>query len=136
MSAGAASLALQRALHAALTGDAGVMALLTGIFDAVPPGTRLPYAVIGADVVTDWSHKSGTGHEHRFQVALWDEAAGSARLKQAMAAVEAAVVGLEGAGIESGLRLTGLRFLRAQVAREASGPARGLVEFRVRSVGA
>lgn len=127
-----ASLALQRGLHAALTGDAGVMALLTGVFDAVPPGARLPYATIGTDVVTDWSRKDGEGREHRFQVSVWDAGAGTSGLKAAMAAVEAAVTGMDPA--LAGWRIVGLRFLRGFVVRDADGPAQGVVEFRARTV--
>ena len=127
-----ASLALQRGLHAALTGDAGVMAVLSGVFDAVPPGAVLPYATIGTDVVTDWSRKDSDGREHRFQVSIWDGSAGTSGLKAAMAAVEAAVVAMP--VVLVGWRIVGLRFLRGFVVRDADGPAQGVVEFRARTV--
>ena len=127
-----ASLALQRAVHAALTGSHDVMAAVTGVFDAVPSGARPPYATIGADAVSDWSAVGVDGREHRFAVTVWDDAAGSSRLKAAMAAVEAAVLGLD-ADLD-GWRVVGLVFVTSAVTRDADGPARGEVEFRARTV--
>jgi Protein of unknown function (DUF3168) len=127
-----ASLALQRALHAALTGDAAVMAAVTGVYDAVPPGAVTPYLTIGADIVTDWSSKTAAGREHRFAVTVWDDAAGAARLKSVMGEVERVVAGMPGA--MEGQALVGVRFLRGFVERGASGPGRGVVEFRARTV--
>ena len=127
-----ASLALQRGLHAALTGDTGVMAVLSGVYDAVPPDARLPYATIGTDVVTDWSRKDGEGREHRFQVSIWDAGTGTSGLKAAMATVEAAVVAMP--VVLEGWRMVGLRYLRSFVVRDADGPAQGVVEFRARTV--
>ena len=108
------------------------MAVLSGVYDAVPPGALLPYATIGTDVVTDWSRKDGDGREHRFQVSIWDGSAGTGGLKAAMAAVETAVVAMPVA--LDGWRIAGLRFLRAFVVRDADGPAQGVVEFRARTV--
>ncbi|WP_439532097.1 DUF3168 domain-containing protein [Polymorphobacter sp.] len=126
-----ASLAMQRLMMAALAGVPGV----SGVYDGPPAGAVAPYLTIGPDLVTDWSTKTETGHEHRVQVRVWDErdgpAPGTARLKPLMAAVEAALAGM--AGEAEGHRLVSSRLVRALVTRDSEGWSEGLVEFRLRS---
>lgn len=52
---------VQKAMYAALTGDATLMALVTGVHDRVPAGAAFPYITIGEVSGTDWSHKTGAG---------------------------------------------------------------------------
>jgi len=122
-----ASLAMQRLMVAALAAVEGV----TGVFDAPPVDAVAPYLTIGPDLMTDWSTKTETGHEHRVQVRVWDDASGGARLKPMMAAVEAVLAGLEGA--RDGHVLVSSRLVRALVRSEVGGWSEGLVEFRLRS---
>lgn len=75
-----ASLAVQRMIHAALTSAPG-LAELSGVFDGVPADAAAPYLTLGPDLVSDWSHKTGIGHEHRVQLTVWDDRAGMARVK-------------------------------------------------------
>jgi len=53
---------VQTALYAKLTGDATLMALITGVYDDVPTGTALPYVVFG-----EWTDESDDtmGANHR-----------------------------------------------------------------------
>jgi len=122
-----ASLAMQRLMVTALAAVEGV----TGVFDAPPVDAVAPYLTIGPDLVSDWSTKTETGHEHRVQVRVWDEGPGVARLKPIMAGVEAALAGLEGA--RDGHVLVSSRLVRALARAEAGGWSEGLVEFRLRS---
>ena len=127
-----ASLELQRALVAALGGDAWLAARMAGVWDAVPPGVKWPYLTVGPDVVTDWSTKTGAGREHRLRVTVWEAALSVARCGEAMERVEAVVLGL--VPVMSGHRLVSMRFVRAVMNDDADGgPVRGLVEFRART---
>lgn len=125
-----ASLAVQRLLVAALTADPA-LGELTGVHDGVPVDAAAPYLTLGPDVVTDWSHKTGIGHEHRVQLAVWDEPGGTARVKRLAAAAEAAVRGLR--GTSGGHRIAGVAFQRSLVLKDPDGWTQGVVEFRIRT---
>ena len=75
-----ASLAVQVLLRAALAG-------VGAVYDAVQVSAAAPYLTIGPDSVTDWSHKTGQGREHRVLVGVWDDAPGRPRVKTLLAAV-------------------------------------------------
>lgn len=122
-----ASLAVQRLIFAALAGVPG----LTGAFDGVAPDAVAPYLTLGADSVTDWSHKTGTGHEHRVQLVVWDDLPGTARVKTLAAAVEAAVAVL--AGSRDGHRIAGVAFLRTVVLKDPGGWTQASLDFRIRT---
>lgn len=123
-----ASLAVQKLLAQALAEIAGV----TGVYDGPPPDAVPPYLVIGPDVVTDWSTKTETGHEHRLSVSIWDAGPGAARAKALMGSVELALSGL--AGSRDGHSLVSTRLLRTLVLTDAEGWSQGIVEFRVRTL--
>lgn len=123
-----ASLAVQRMVAAALAGIAGV----TGVFDGPPPDAIAPYLVIGSDIVTDWSTKTETGHEHRLSVSVWDAGPGAARAKALMGAVETRLAAL--AGSRDGHVIGSTRLLRTLVLTDAEGWSQGIVEFRIRSL--
>lgn len=127
-----ASLELQRALVAALAGDAWLAARFAGVWDAVPPGVKPPYLTVGPDVATDWSTKTGAGREHRLRVTVWEGERAVARCGEAMARVEAVVLAL--APAMAGQRLVTMRFVRAVAdTDDDGGPVRGLIEFRART---
>ncbi|MFZ4687725.1 MAG: DUF3168 domain-containing protein [Polymorphobacter sp.] len=123
-----ASLAMQRLLVAALAGIAGV----TGVHDGPPVDAVPPYLVVGPDLVSDWSTKTETGHEHRVTVSVWDAGPGAARAKSVMGLVETALAGL--AGSRDGHLLVSSRLLRTLVLTDAEGWTQGIVEFRLRSL--
>ncbi len=125
-----ASLAVEQLLIAALAATPELGAL-TGIFDWVAPDAIAPYLTVGADAVSDWSHKTGTGHEHRVQLSLWDDAAGTARLKALAGAVEAAVRTV--AGSRDGHRVVSVAFVRAVFIKATSGWSQGALDFRIRT---
>lgn len=122
-----ASLAMQRLMVAALSGVPGI----SGVYDGPPAGAVPPYVVIGPALVTDWSTKTETGHEHRVQLRVWDEGRSAARVRPLMAAVEAAMAELHGGA--DGHWLVSSRFVRALVLNDGDGWTQGLVEFRLRS---
>ena len=127
-----ASLALTRALVAALAADAGVRARVSGVFDAPPPGAALPYLTVGPDLVSDASGFRVAAREHRLRVTVWEAPLGAGRCAATMAAVEAVALGLA-RGLE-GHRLDWIRFLRSGVEAEAPrGATRGVIEFAART---
>ena len=123
-----ASLAVQKRVAAALAGLPGV----TGVFDGPPPDAVPPYVVIGSDLVTDWSTKTETGHEHRLAINVWDAGPGTAAAKTVMAAVTVRLAAL--AGVQDGHRIVSALLLRQLVLTDAEGWTQGIAEFRVRSV--
>lgn len=124
-----ASLAVQGMVFAALTAAPDLV--VTGVFDWVAPDAAAPYVTIGADAVTDWSHKTGIGHEHRVQISVWDDRPGTARLKALAAAIETAVRAL--AGSRDGHRVAGVAFVRAVFVKDPSGWTQAALDFRIRT---
>ena len=70
------SWALQKAVFTALTGEAELMAAVTGIYDRVPVGTAYPYVTIGEATAADWSTKTSTGQNHTLTLHAWSRAPG------------------------------------------------------------
>jgi len=126
-----AATALRRAIIAAIRADEGTAALITGIFSTAPPGQSYPYVTFASHVVTDASHKSGEGKEHRLQLSVWDDAPDALRLARAMAAVEQALQAMPVA--LDGYRLTIFRFVRSQIIRDPLGVDQGIIAFRART---
>ena len=124
-----ASLAVQAMVAAALAAAPDLV--VTGVFDWVAPDAAAPYVTVGADAVSDWSHKTGTGHEHRVQISVWDNAPGTARLKSLAAAVETAVRALT--GTRDGHRIAGVAFVRVVFVKDASGWNHAALDFRIRT---
>lgn len=122
-----ASLAVQRVIHGALATLTGV----TGVFDGVPADATAPYLTLGPDLVSDRSHKTGIGHEHRVQINIWDDRPGSTRVKSLAAEVEARLRVV--AGTTDGHRIASAVFLRSFVAASPGGWTQGVVEFRIRT---
>jgi len=128
----AASWALQQAVFAALSADAGVIALLGSppcLYDEVPRDVAMPYAVIGEAVESDWSTKTDSSAALIFSVKAWSRAAGFGELKQIAGAVRGAV---DGAALTlGGATLIALRFESAVYARESDGlTRRAEIKFR------
>lgn len=125
-----AAAALQGAIFAQLS----AYPALTGvaIVDAVPPGTSPgSFVLIGPEVVTDQSDKSGAGAEHRFDVSVISDASGFLTAKTIAAAVSAA---LEGAALTLALgQLVSISFGRAVARRLDEGTTRRIdMTFRAR----
>lgn len=126
------SLELQRMVAGALIGDAALEALGIPIFDGPPVDSRGPYLSIGGDIVSARGWQGGDGREHRFTVNLWDSREGVAAAKAVLGEVERVVLSMPRQ--VAGLRLIGLRLLRASVRRTQRGWILGQLEFRVLSV--
>jgi hypothetical protein len=86
---------LQKAIFAALTGDAGLIAALGGqkIFDHAPANVGFPYITFGRTSLYDWSTGTESGTEQLFTLHVWSKARGKA---EALAIMELARACLDG----------------------------------------
>ncbi len=127
-----ASFALQAALFAALTADAGLAPLLGSpprLYDDVPPRPAFPYVTFGQSTETDWSTGTDPGSEHVLTLHIWSKAAGRKEAQAIAAAIQSA---LHDAALSlSGHRLVNLRHEHSEARRDPDGETiHGLVRFR------
>lgn len=123
--------ALQKAIHAQLTADAGVLALLGGprIYDDVPRTPAFPYVSYGQSSVRDWSTGTDDGHEHIVTLHIWARGQGRKPVHEISGAVESAL-DQQSLTLDSH-RLISLRHEFSDVRRESDGETwRGVVRFR------
>lgn len=80
------ALELQKAIHAALSGDAALSGRLGGakIFDATPAGVAFPYLSFGRTSIYDWSTGTESGTEQLFTVHVWSKARGKTETLEIM----------------------------------------------------
>jgi len=124
------ALSLQKAVFAALVGDAGVGALIGDrIYDAAPRNAVFPYVAIGTVETLDWSTGTETGAEHRLTLHAWSRERGKAESYAIMEAVRAA---LDGAALAlDGHALVNLRFEAGSAGRDPDGLTwHGVMRFR------
>ncbi|HZP20090.1 MAG TPA: DUF3168 domain-containing protein [Bauldia sp.] len=125
-----ASHALQKAIFAALAGDAAVGALIGDrIYDAAPRDAAFPYVGLGQASFADWSTSTEAGAEHRLVLHVWSRERGKAETLRIIAAVTAA---LDDAALAlDGQRLVNLRFETGDAARDPDGITwHGVMRFR------
>jgi hypothetical protein len=93
----AVSYALQQAVYAVLSNDAGVTALVgTDVFDAPPAGVvPTTYVLLGSEVVRDQSSKTSDAALLDFEINVVSDAAGFSAAKQVAVAVCDALVDLD-----------------------------------------
>ena len=126
-----ASFALQKAMHAALTTNPALLALLGGprVYDHVPRGAAFPYVTFAQSTERDWSTGSEPGHEHLVTLHVWSRAAGGKEAQEIIGAVRAALHDQPLA--LTGHRLVNLRQEFAEVRRDADGETtQALVRLR------
>lgn len=84
----AASADLQKAMFAALTANAALVALMGGarIFDRAPTDAAFPFVTFGRTSVFDWSTSTEDGLEHLVTLHVWSKAKGR---KEAFAILDA-----------------------------------------------
>jgi hypothetical protein len=66
--------AVQTALYSRLTGDATLMAKITGVYDQPPQGEAFPYVVIGEDDAADFDDDRATGFDVEMMIHAWGRA--------------------------------------------------------------
>ena len=114
-----AILPLRRAIHAHLTGDAGLTALIgAGRIHDEPPRAQSGLYVVHGDVTAeDWSTGSDRGCEQKLSLIVW--AGETASSRKALEAAARIVASLEGAALApEGHRLVNLTWLSSKLARD------------------
>lgn len=127
---GAAMSAAGEAMRAAAVAALGRIGGIGRVYDAPPIQAAVPYALVEADVETDWSHKSGGGREVRLAASLFDKGERPVTLRALVGEAEAALGAIGGA--LGGWRLVSMQHLRTRIVREPKGGWAGVIEFRAR----
>lgn len=123
--------ALQSAILAKLAGDAPLSAALGSgrrVFDAVPPGTPLPYVLYGPVVSRDWSTDTDAGAEHTVTISV--RAHASARRTAHDIADRICALLHDQALVLAGHRLVNLRQQVLDIRREKDGHVRATLRLR------
>lgn len=127
----AASVALRSAIHAALSADAPLTALLGGakIYDQPPRAAAFPYVTLGEARVTDFSAGDAPGAEHQITLHAWSRQGGH---NEAHAIAGVLLQALDDAPLAlADHHLVNLRFSVVDVRRENDGRTyHALVRFR------
>jgi Protein of unknown function (DUF3168) len=93
-----AAWALQTAIRTALLGDSSLAALIGSpprVYDRVPDGTALPYAVFGEWSVTQNDTDDSRIDSHVIEIEIWSAYAGAKEAKSVAVVVEAALHGAQ-----------------------------------------
>lgn len=85
------SVVVQKAIYAALTGNAPVMALVTGVYDHPPENVVLPVIGIGNDSADDAGTKTEQIIDYRAQIDVWAGGLNFAAVKQIQDAIRTAL---------------------------------------------
>ena len=132
-----ATTALRAAIHAALTEDAALTALLGGpkVYDEVPPGAAFPYVTLGETRLADASTATEAGFEHQLTLHAWSRQGGH---REAHEIAGALLQALDDAPLAlAGHELVTLRFALADIRREPDGRTyHALVRFRALTLAA
>jgi len=82
---------VQKAIFAALTGDAALVAMLGGlrVYDHTPADVPFPYITFGRTSVYDWSTGTESGTEQLLTLHIWSKGRGKAETHQIMERVKA-----------------------------------------------
>lgn len=123
--------ALQKAVFEALSGDAGLTALIGSgkIYDDVPRNAEFPYVTFGLSQQRDWATGTEEGHEHSFSLHVWSRENGRKEVHETMGKLRAVLH--DAALMLDGFRLINLRYEFSEARRETDGDTyRGLVRFR------
>jgi hypothetical protein len=113
--------ALQQAIFAALTADAGLVALLGGqrVWDDVPTRAEFPYVTFAQTSERDWSTGSEEGGEHAFTLHVWSRGGGRKETVEIMGRLRAL---LHDAPLAlAGFRLINLRHEFSEARRDPDG---------------
>ena len=98
-----AALSLRAAVHARLSGDAGVGSALGGakVYDEVPAGAAPPYVVLSQMTTTNAGTADEPSEEHQLMLEVWSRQGG---LAEVLVAAERIVAALDAAA-KGGSRL-------------------------------
>lgn len=81
--------AIQTAIYSALSGDAALAALVSGVYDHADQDTAFPYVTIGEDTLRPWDDKGVDGFEATITLHSWSRHRGREEVKDIQAAIYA-----------------------------------------------
>ena len=126
-----AIVALRKAVHAKLAGDAALSGLLGGarVYDEAPRAAEPPYLTFGDLRSRDWSTQSGHGGEHFLVVDVWSQQRGQ---REALAVAARVQDLLDDAALSlEGHALVNFRYQQLETRRENQGRyTRASLRFR------
>lgn len=121
---------LQKAIVAALSGDAALGAVVgSRIFDQAPASVPFPYIAFGRTGIHDWSTSTEDGTEQLFTLHVWSKAKGR---QETLAIMEQVRVRLDNAALAlAGHHLVSLRLDYGEARRDDDlSVHHGLMRFR------
>lgn len=127
---GAPAVELQKAVFAALLGEAALTAEVGDrVFDHAPANVAFPYVSFGRTSIYDWSTGTESGTEQLFTVHVWSKAKGK---KQTLDIMDVARARLEAGGLSmAGHHLVNLRLEYSEARyNEDQSVYHGLLRFR------
>lgn len=89
--------AIQQAIYSALSGDVGLTALVTAVYDDVPQfsdtgdGANFPYVTIGEDSLNNWDTDTELGTDASITVHTWSRYKGRKEVKQIQSVIYSAL---------------------------------------------
>lgn len=127
---------LHEAVFGKLSGDAGVTALVTGVYDNVPQsddsgaGTAFPYLTVGEAAHAAWDTDDSLGSDATVTIHSWSRDRGQKEIREIQGAVYAA---LQRATLSlTGFALVHIDWLGSEWFMDADGLTRhGVQTFRV-----
>ncbi|MEM8917675.1 MAG: DUF3168 domain-containing protein [Pseudomonadota bacterium] len=122
--------AVQVSLVSALQDSAELMEMISGVYDGPPPRAEFPYVSLTTSASRDWSHKTGTGRALSIGLTVHDSGTSAVRIGAIMARVEAALE--QELTDPDDWQIVTFTFRRSRIVRSATGPWRGLIEYRAR----
>jgi hypothetical protein len=78
----------QKRVYEILTGDANLMALVTGVFDNVPQGQAFPYIKIGDDEFSDRGSHTTEGWSADLMIHVWAQGPGRKSVHTVMSHID------------------------------------------------
>lgn len=121
---------VQTIVYQALTLDAEVMALVTGVFDAVPQGQAFPYVTLGEDNHNEWDTVTSLGSDASITVHTWSRERGRKETKAIQGEIYDALHRAE--MTHPGYRIVSIDWEGSQSFMDADGLTRhGVQTFRI-----
>ncbi len=120
--AGSLLLELQKAVYSKLSGDAALMAKVTGVFDSVPDSQAFPYITIGEATEVPFSAFSSVGKESTLTLHIWSRYSG---FKEALDVLKRVNELLDGATLTiTGYALVDMSLEMSETLRDPDGVTR------------
>jgi hypothetical protein len=110
---------MQKAVYTALSGDATLTAMISGVFSHVPQDTAFPYIKFDNIIAKDWSTKSNLGIQATLPIHIFSRGRGDKEALNIAAEVKRV---LDDAGLSmTGCTMVSLKFSDVKVSELSDG---------------